>query len=243
MSERTSSKIGVIFDLDGTLLDSTGLMQNIPLELEKIYKVSIDDATAREIENKILNTLKGRSNRFMIIRLIFYVAKKYKVPWYLRLRYLKDAGKIYKKLIKKVPIFPGVRDTLEFLINKGFLIAINTTSSESEVKDRFEERMELLDLFNGLVITRTDIQKLKPNPESIQIISAKMGIPIKNLVMVGDMDADILAGKNSGCTTVGVLCGYATKDMMLEYNPDFIIESVRELPDILSKLLEKIDSL
>ncbi|MHA1110447.1 MAG: HAD family hydrolase [Promethearchaeota archaeon] len=243
MSSEKSSKIGVIFDLDGTLVDSTGLMSRILEELEKKYHVSIDSSTAAEIQNVILNTLKGRSSRFIIIRLIFFVAKQYKIPWYLRLKYLKDAGELYKYLIKKAPIFPGVIETLEFLTNKGFPVAINTTSSKSELMDRFENRMDILKIFNGLIITRTDIKNLKPHPESMQILSDRMGIPLKKMVMVGDMDADILAGINSGCTTVGVLSGYASKDMMEEYNPDFIIESVKDLPNLLPKLLEKIDSI
>ena len=243
MSIKNSSKIGIIFDLDGTLMDSTGLISKIPDKLATKYCVSMDKATGEEIQEKIMSTLRGKSGRFMIIRLILYVAKKYKIPWYLRVRYLKDAGKLYKKLIKNVRIFPGVEETLEFLQNQGIPYAINTTSSKSEVLDRFEGRMELLDKFKDNVVTRSDIKELKPHPESIHILSKMMDIPVKNLVMVGDMDLDINAGMNSGCVTVGVLSGYATKEMMLEYNPDFIIESVRDLPDIFSKLISKINSL
>ena len=243
MSSENSTKIGIIFDLDGTLLDSTGLISRIPEELAIKYEVSIDETTSDDIQKEILKTIQGRSTKFLILRLIFYVAKKYRVPWYLRIRYLKDAGALYKQFIKHVPLFPGVKDTINFLIKNGFPIAINTTSSRKEVFDRFESRMEFLDFFNDMIITRSDVKNLKPHPESIQILRAKMGIHIKKIVMVGDMDADIHAGINSGCTTVGVLSGFASKEMMKEYNPDFIIESVRELPDIIPNLLEKMDPL
>jgi phosphoglycolate phosphatase-like HAD superfamily hydrolase len=103
--------------------------------------------------------------------------------------------------------------------------------------------MDFLEMFNEFIITRSDISKLKPHPESIEILSDKMGIPIKNLVMVGDMDADILLGHNSGCTSIGVLSGYATPEMMSEYNPNFIIESVRDLPALIPKLIEKTSSM
>lgn len=242
MSYENSLKIGIIFDLDGTLLDSTELLSKIPEELESVYNVSLDESTAREVKNEILNVIQGRSSRFMIVGLIFYVAKKYHVPWYLRLRYLRDAGKLYKKLIKDVPVFPGVKDTLNFLEANGIPYGINTTSSQKEVKDRFEERMDFLHSFRGKVVTRSDIKKLKPHPESIILLSEKLGVPISNLIMVGDMDADILAGINAGCVTVGVLCGYANREMMEEYNPDFIIESVKELPKILPQILEKCKS-
>ena len=51
-----------------------------------------------------------------------------------------------------------------------------------------------------------------------------------------------MLGKNAGCITVGVLSGYATREMMEEYYPDFIIESVKDIPNLLPKLLEKINS-
>lgn len=242
MSPSQTPKIGIIFDLDGTLLDSTGLIFQIPDGLKKKYNVSIDQKTSDEIEDKIINALKGRSGKFLIIRLTLYVAKRYKIPWYLRLRYLKDAGELYKKLIKKVNIFPGVEETIKILINKGYSVAINTTSSRNELIDRFEHRMGFLEMFREYTITRTDIKKMKPHPESMHILSERMGIPLKKLVMVGDMESDILAGKNSGCSTVGVLTGYASREMMKEYNPDFILESVKDLPNLLPKLLEKINS-
>ncbi len=242
MSEIVPKQIGFIFDLDGTLLDSTNLISQIPEKLAQKYNVSLDEKSAIEIEEKIVSTLKGKSSKFLVLGLIFFVAKKYGVPWYLRIQYAIDAGKIYKTLIRTVAIISGVRETLDFLIQKRIRIAINTTASKKEVLDRFEKRMELLELFEDFVITRSDVERLKPHPESINILSNQMDIPIPNLVMVGDMDSDIQAGQNAGCTTIGVLSGYATKEMMEKYNPDFIIDSVKDLPLIFSSLVKKIHS-
>lgn len=240
--ENHKTEIGVIFDLDGTILNSTNLVARIPKELAKKYNVSISPSVKKEIEEKILNTLKGRGGKFMVLRLVLYVAKKYRVPWHLRIKYVKDAGILYKKMIKTVPIFPGAQETLEFLVKKNIPIAINTTSSKQEVLDRFKDREEFLTLFNGNIITRTDIRKFKPHPESIHVISQKIKVPVHNLIMIGDMDADIEGGKNAGCITVGVLSGYATKEKMKNYNPDFIIESIKDLPEMFPNILQKIDS-
>jgi pyrophosphatase PpaX len=242
MNSENNNLFGVVFDLDGTLLDSTELISQIPKELEGKYKVSLDSTTSDEIREKIMSALKGRSGRFLIIRLILYVARKYNIPWFLRLKYLQDTANLYRQKIKDVPIFPGVKEAIKILNQKGIPIAINTTSSGKEVIDRFDGRMAFLEMFSGMVVTRSDVKKMKPHPESILKISEKMGIPTKHLVMVGDMDADIFAGKNSGCITVGVLSGYASKEMMQEYDPDFIIESVKEFPLLLPKLYEKIHS-
>jgi len=240
MISENTSKIGLIFDLDGTLLDSTGLLSHIPVELGKKYHVSVDESTANMIKEKILSAIRGTNSRFLILRLIFFTARKYRVSWFLRLRYLRDAIKLYKKLVKEVPIFPGIRETLQFLTIHGIPIAINTTASKSEVLDRFENRMDFLELFADHVITRSDIKKMKPNPESIIMLSNKMGLKIKDLIIIGDMNSDIEAGQNAGCTTVGVLTGYSTREMMQSYHPDFIIESVKDLPSVFLKLKEHI---
>ena len=53
MSSDLTPKIGIIFDLDGTLLDSTGLIGEIPELLESQYEVSINKSTELIIKEKI----------------------------------------------------------------------------------------------------------------------------------------------------------------------------------------------
>ena len=63
-------------------------------------------------------------------------------------------------------------------------------------------------------------------PEGILNLSKKWGIPPNRLVMVGDMDSDIGAGKNAGSITIGVTSGFYTNDMMKKVNPDYIFTDV-----------------
>ena len=61
------------------------------------------------------------------------------------------------------------------------------------------------------------------------------------MVMIGDSNTDIRAGKNAGTTTIGALTGYFEKDMLAEELPDFIFESISDIPENLDKILEKIN--
>ena len=58
--------------------------------------------------------------------------------------------------------------------------------------------------------------------------------------MVGDMHTDIIMGNTVGAITIGVLTGIFSEVKMRQYNPDFIIKSVAEIPNIYEKIKEKI---
>jgi phosphoglycolate phosphatase len=60
-----------------------------------------------------------------------------------------------------------------------------------------------------------------------------MGFPAESCLMIGDTTVDILAGKAAGAQTVGVLCGFGTKDELLASGADLILESTADLTQIL----------
>jgi phosphoglycolate phosphatase-like HAD superfamily hydrolase len=68
-----------------------------------------------------------------------------------------------------------------------------------------------------------------------------MNVPLSRCVMVGDMHTDINMGKSVGSVTIGVLTGIFTKEKLLELNPDFIIDSVADIPEIIDEILELVD--
>ena len=120
-------------------------------------------------------------------------------------------------------------------------MGINTTGTYAEVLERFKGRMEFLERFSDSIITRDRVKNIKPSPEGILNLSEKWGIPPNRLVMVGDMDSDIGAGKNAGSITIGVTSGFFTKEMMQKVNPDFIFTDVNQIPDNMEKIQKKVE--
>ena len=55
----------------------------------------------------------------------------------------------------------------------------------------------------------------------------------KNVVKVGDTEVDILEGKNAGAWTVGVLSGTQPRKRLAALQPDFLVESIRSIPDLI----------
>lgn len=235
--------IGVIFDLDGTLLDSALLFTEIPLILAKQFGVSeLSDQQKGELSNELLHLISGASSKYLVIKGTLLMAKSYGIPWYKRLAYLKKAGEIYKERIGSVPLVEGVLETISFLKSLDDVkIGINTTSSREELYQRFADRLEFIDLFDDSIITRSDVVKMKPSPEGILKLSKKWGIPPEKLIMVGDMSVDIDAGKNANCITIGVLTGFSDEEMMKKSEPDFIFENVAYIKDNWVQIIKRLD--
>ena len=74
----------------------------------------------------------------------------------------------------------------------------------------------------------------RPHPAMILSAMKFFGISDpRSVVKVGDTKIDVQEGKNAGCWTVSVLTGTQTREFIEESNPDFMINSIADLPDIL----------
>jgi len=236
-------KIGIIFDLDGTLLDSMDFfMHDIPKEIADYYGVEFSPLKQEKIASLLLDVFGGQKGggKFLVVKVMWKVAKRFDVPWHKRFKFLKITQDIYHKGVSKIPIIHGVEKTLDYLSeNYNIIFGINTTGSYAEVLERFEGRMEFLERFSNNIITRDRVKYMKPSPEGIITLSNKWGIPINRVVMVGDMKSDINAGKSAGAITIGVTSGFYTKEMMEEVNPDYILSDVTQIPENMEKILKK----
>ena len=242
MSQKTT-QIGIIFDLDGTLLDSKDFfLHNIPKKIADYYGVEFSPLKQEKIASLFFDVFGGQkgTGKFLVVKVMWNVAKKFGVPWYKRFKFLKITHDIYHQGLSEIHLFKNVENTLNILSEKyDIIFGINTTGSYVEVLERFEGRMEFLERFSNSIITRDRVKNIKPSPEGIITLSNKWGIPINRIVMVGDMESDIGAGKSAGAITIGVTSGFYTKEMMEEVNPDIILSDVTQIPDNMEFILKK----
>ena len=240
---QNNEQIGIIFDLDGTLLDSTDFfLHDIPKEIADYYGIEFSPLKQEKVASLLFEVFGGQKGggKFLVVKVMWKVAKKFDVPWHKRLKFLKITQEIYHKGISKIPIIHGVKNALDILSeNYNVIFGINTTGSYAEVLERFEGRMEFLERFSDSIITRDRVKYMKPSPEGIITLSDKWGIPMNRIVMVGDMKSDVGAGKNAGVITIGVTSGFYTKEMMEEVNPDFILPDVTQIPNKMELILKK----
>jgi pyrophosphatase PpaX len=151
------------------------------------------------------------------------------------------AASIFKEEKKKIKLFDGVEKVFDILDENGFNYAIATTSSMKEVDERLSKFPDFYKKLSGKIISRSSVENLKPHPESMELAASMMNMPLNRCVMVGDMHTDINMGKAVGAITIGVLTGIFTKEKFLELNPDFILDSVANIPEIIEEIKQLID--
>ncbi|MFD1739374.1 pyrophosphatase PpaX [Bacillus salitolerans] len=127
--------------------------------------------------------------------------------------------------------YEGVYETIERLHQKGYKLGIVTTKMRHTVNMGL--KLTKLDQFFDVVVTLDDVQHAKPDAEPVLKALEQLGSTPEDAIMVGDNHHDILAGKNAGTKTAGV--GWALKgvDYLKKYHPDYILEHMDDLFEII----------
>jgi phosphoglycolate phosphatase-like HAD superfamily hydrolase len=84
-----------------------------------------------------------------------------------------------------------------------------------------------------VIITTDDVLKRKPAPDPLITCAQQLDMRPGNCVYVGDTATDIKAGKAAGMRTIGVLTGFDEYDTLEKEKPDAIMESVRNLLEVI----------
>ena len=79
------------------------------------------------------------------------------------------------------------------------------------------------------IIASDDMQRMKPDPQSVQMVLEHFQAAPEEAVFVGDMKTDVMAGRAAGVHTIGVSYGYGDTDSLREAGADLIVDSPQEL--------------
>ncbi|THE14090.1 pyrophosphatase PpaX [Bacillus timonensis] len=136
----------------------------------------------------------------------------------------------HEKHDELVTEFPGVFDTIKTLKEQGYKIGVVTTKIKNTVKMGL--KLTKLDQFFDVVVTLDDVKNPKPDPEPVLLALKLLDSTPEEAIMVGDNYQDIVAGQKAGTKTAGVAWSHKGKDFLLEYKPDFMLEKMSDLLDI-----------
>ena len=144
---------------------------------------------------------------------------------------IPEATELYKnhyppRALETTTLFPGVKETLETLRSKGFHLATATTKLSTGTR-RVLTHFGIAHHFDQ--IQGSDNMPFKPDPFIITKILNDQSWEASCTIMVGDTDNDILAGKRAGLKTCGVTYGSLTKQQIQELGPDIVIDSLNDL--------------
>jgi len=198
----------LLFDFDGTLLDSKKAMVNV------YYKLCLKYGTIafplKEIENQF-------GSSFRSIYESLDKTKKHEIEQ----AYLKLMIEEEKKLAK---LFPGVRDSLVFLKVKGYKTALVTNKERPIVLSNLAN-FKLCHLFDT-VVTISDVTNPKPNPEPLEKAMKAIGAEKHKTIMLGDSIFDVGACKRAGIQSAVI--DWYNKYPINGLEPDFLFHNISE---------------
>jgi phosphoglycolate phosphatase len=210
---------GVIFDLDGTLIDS---LETYTQALNQ----GIQGFNLAPVSKEALASLLNRAVPLeQIIEQLFPTQLKDREE---RLDCIKEIVKAYQKLEQNVSLKPGAAQVLSSLKEMGLKVGIVTGRTTAGERKWLELRRLNIDQFIDVIITGADAER-KPAPEGIIKCAQELGLSAEECVFVGDAQSDIITGKAAGVMTIAISTGVAQEGTLSQERPDAIVDSLAEL--------------
>lgn len=214
MNENKLKVKGILFDLDGTIVDSReAYLEAAKTAFQAIGQKPPTTQTALEIPKRleqnqpIDDITRTNPQQFLAIYLKTY----------------------YAITQEKTKLIPNVSTTLETLSEKAKLALITMRFVPKETIINELEHFNIAKYFT-YVVTALDTHKPKPSPEALIKCVRALDVQICDCVIVGDSVSDVRAGKAAGARTVAVLSGLFFHEELAKENPDLILKDVTYLP-------------
>lgn len=129
-----------------------------------------------------------------------------------------------------VTLFPNVIETIECLKEAQFKLGIVTAKMREGVDIGLN--ITGLDRYFDTIITVDDVKHSKPHPESVMRALDELESTAQTAIMVGDNYHDIEAGKNAGTLTAGVAWTHKGRAFLESYHPTYMLEDMTDLLNI-----------
>jgi phosphoglycolate phosphatase-like HAD superfamily hydrolase len=211
------------FDLDGTILDVS----------QRIYSVYLD----------VVNVLGGKA----LAEEVYWEAKREQlpeeviakksnvenVPKYIRLRQERLESPEY---LKYDELIPRAWESLSELKKNNQLVLVTLRKSKENLHQQLR-RFKIEPLFDKVLVGGDGEERWGFKAE---IISSDSHFAPQDSIIIGDSEADILAGKKLRITTIAVLSGIRSKKKLLSIKPDYIIEDISQLKNMLDNLPDEL---
>lgn len=212
----------LIFDLDGTLIDS------VP-DLAYATNATLMQLNQPTFAEDIIRHWVGNGAKKLIERALSGSAD---VSSYLTDEFVQQALELFftnyeKYTCVKTQTYIGVDEGLHLLKDSGFILAL-VTNKPSQFIPTIIEKMRWQNLFS-LLLGGDSLAQKKPHPAPLQYVCRELDIPVKASYMIGDSKNDVLAGKNAGMDTLALSYGYNYgQDICLE-NPTQTFDNFHDL--------------
>jgi HAD superfamily hydrolase (TIGR01509 family) len=206
---------GVLFDWDGTLIDSYHADASAYIAMFKEMGISWGLA---ELEKNY------SPNWYHVYRAAGLPRKRW-----------NDADRSWRSHYAKhkPKLITGARRVLASL-DRAHLLGLVTSGDRDRVHRQLRE-FRLTGLFAARVCSGDTLRK-KPHPDPLRLALRRMKLQPSACIYVGDAPQDVEMAQRAGVRAIGVLGPFPTEKRLRAARPEFLLESIVELPDLLKRL-------
>lgn len=195
----------VLFDLDGTLVDS------LPL-IFRTYRQVFDEMGIPWNENgleKMIGLPLKDIGKYFTGKEVSRFEELYQFYY-------------HRDLDRYTRLYPGTLAVLSNLEKRRIKLGIVT--SKGKPGTTRTAAFTGLDRFMDVIVTAHDVTRHKPDPEPLLHAVQLLGADVSRTIYIGDSSFDILAGRNAGTCTLGVTWGLASREELESLQPDGMLE-------------------
>lgn len=200
----------VLFDLDGTLIDSNALITASFKHALAQYELEFTDEEILQFNGPPLQQTFHKINPGLEDEMV-EVYREYN----------------FKKHEAYIKLFPHVIETIEQLLASDINIGIVT----SKLRDAVKLGMGLtgIDRYFETIVTSSDVENTKPHPEPVLKAMHALGGELDSTIIVGDNYHDIVSGQRAGIKTAGVAWSQKGAAYLAGYQPTYMLDDMKDL--------------
>ena len=207
---------GVLFDLDGTLIDSHDLIL-------ASFRYATREVLRKDIPDEVLMQKVGQP---LTVQMWDFTSDAAVHDELLRV-YREHNARVHDELIRS---FPGVREALCALRDARVPMGV-VTSKMHEAAQQGLEACGLAEFF-PILVAPDDWPEYKPEPGPVLYGCKLLSLPASTCLYVGDSPFDMQAGNAAGCMTAAATWGMFSADELLAERPDYRCESIGDVAKV-----------
>lgn len=212
----------VVFDLDGTLIDSRG-------DIVAAMNHALEATGRKPLPAQVIVRYIGDGARSLCAR------SAQLEEW------SDDVDKLLEPFLAyydEHPIdftrwMPSAQETLDVLGELGMVLAI-CTNKPRRTTDAVLAALGVRTRFRA-VFAGGDLSEKKPAPGPLLHLAKQMGVSTETMVMVGDGPQDVEAARRAGMRAIAVEHGFVSRERLLGARPDVLLKHLGELPEVIRR--------
>ena len=232
--EILKNKEVIIFDLDGTLINTINIWNKTDQIILKKHNIFL---TKKEIQEIRDNYLLNNTSNNIYLNYSKYLIDKYNLSIDYE-EFYKDRINISNKLLKTIKPKPYVLKTLNALKRKNYLLVLATATTNNEIElYRNNKYMKRILYYFDLIVTSDDVNNKKPNPEIYEYILKKIRVAKKKYIVVEDSYIGLLCAKNIDIEKIYLENKHSKKEYnLIKRVSEYKLKNYLDLYKIINKL-------